>query len=156
MKKLIACFLLAIAVPVFALEPGSNAPNIYGRKLDNSLFRLAELKGSLVLNFFWVECKPCVKEMPELAKLASLYPHIKFVAVHVGDEDKQAVSKFIQKLSAHPETIVVASPMVKNAYGIRGLPHTVVIENGVIKGEIEGYSKKGLKKLTGILKSLYD
>ena len=59
-----------------AVVVGEAAPNIFGRTLDNNLFRLSDITNPVVVNFFWVECKPCVKEMPELAKLEKSYPNV--------------------------------------------------------------------------------
>ena len=145
---------LSLFEPAMAVTVGEPAPNIFGRTLDDKLFRLSDIKNSVVVNFFWVECKPCVKEMPELAKLERLYPDVQVISVHVGDEDKTTVSSFINKLSAYPKTIVVASPRVKDSYQIRALPHTVVIKEGKIVVIIEGFNEKGMTRLQQTLKNL--
>lgn len=145
---------LSLFEPAMAVATGEPAPNIFGRTLENKLFRLSDITNPVVVNFFWVECKPCVKEMPELAKLEKSYPNVQVISVHVGDEDKSLVAGFVNKLSASPKTIVVASPMVKASYQIRALPHTVVIKEGKIVAIIEGFNEKGMNRLLQILKEL--
>ena len=145
---------LGLSGSALAARVGEPAPNIFGRTLDEKLFRLSDIQHPVVVNFFWVECKPCVQEMPELAKLEKAYPDIQVISVHVGEEDKTLVASFINKLTAHPQTIVVASPMVKASYQIRALPHTVVINEGKIVAVIEGFNQKGLNKLQQAIKKL--
>ena len=154
MKHFILAFLLIFSLPLIASDSGTTAPNIFGRTLDNKLFRLSDLKGPMVVNFFWVECVPCKKEMPELAELGKQHPKVKIISVHVEDEEQATVQKFIDQLPAHPETIVTASPAVKNAYKIKGLPHTVVINNGKVISVFAGYTHKGFERLKQLVGSL--
>ncbi len=131
------------------------APNLYGRNMDQSLFRLSDLKKDVILiNFFWVECIPCRKELPELAQLETEFPDTKFLAVHVEDEEIQEVQNFLAGLPAHPTHVVMASPMVKKSYAIPGLPYTVLIKGGVIDLILVGYTQAGLRQLVDRLQGI--
>lgn len=154
MKIIAFLIFLSVSNPLLALDIGSPAPNIYGRTIDGELFRLADKTGPLVINFFWVECVPCRIEMPELAELAKTNPRVDIISVHVEEESEAVVRAFVDQLPAHPETIVIASPMVKEAYRIRGLPHTVVINQGKIISIFEGYTKKGFEQLKQMVNGL--
>ena len=145
--KIIILLLTLVSSQVLALEVGSKVPNLFGRTLDGQLFRLSDKKGPVLLNFFWVECKPCVKEMPELASLNLKYPQIDVISVHVEDEERSTVQDFINRLPAHPKTIVTASPAVKDIFDVRALPHTILINNGKVDLVIEGYTESSFSKL---------
>ncbi len=144
---LLLTLLTLVSPQALALDIGSKSPNLFGRTLDGKLFRLSDKKGPVVINFFWVECKPCVKEMPELASLGLKHPKIEMISVHVEDEERSTVQDFINRLPAHPKTIVTASPAVKDAFDIRGLPHTVVINKGKVELVVEGYTEKSFSAL---------
>lgn len=145
--KFITLLLSLVCFQVSALEIGSDTPNLFGRTLDGKLFRLSEKTGPVVINFFWVECKPCVKEMPELAHLGSKYPKIDVISVHVEDEERSTVQDFVNRLPAHPKTIVTASPAVKGAFDIRALPHTVIVNKGKVELVVEGYTEKSFSRI---------
>ena len=49
---------------------GKPAPNLIAHTLEDKPYLLNKDNASpKVLNFFWVQCKPCRAELPELAKL---------------------------------------------------------------------------------------
>lgn len=145
---------LLFAHPSFALSPGDKAPNIFGRNMDKSLFRLSSVKSEVVLiNFFWVHCKPCVRELPELAELEHQYPDIHFLAIHVEDESFSTIQDFLKRLPNHPANVVKASAQVKKSFQVTGLPHTVIIRNGKIESEFIGYSEASFNALKSKLKS---
>lgn len=131
-----------------AIKPDILAPNIYGRHINNQLFRLSDIRSEIiVVNFFWINCKPCEQELPELSRLEAEYPGIEFVVIHVEDEGKLAIQNFLKKLSSHPNQIIVASPMVKKTYGIKGFPYTILINKGKIDSEYIGYSETSFNRL---------
>ena len=96
-----------------------------GRDLaDSSLFSfkayLKQAEKPIVLNFFWVECKPCRKELPHLAQLEQQYgDKAQFLAVHSGlrtktgmNYNQQQVQKFIDSL---PALTSVAEPQAQKS-----------------------------------------
>jgi len=130
------------------------APNIIGKTLKGERFALSRETGTIVVNLFSVDCKPCATEMPELAKLAKDFPNIKFIAVNTDDKEEQAVRQFIHGLTAYPQTVVVASSYVQRLYNVRGLPYTVIVNDGKVSGIYEGYTKQGLARLKQRLEAI--
>ena len=62
--------MIAVATLIFtgqlalALEVGDKAPQVVGRDISNGLFALSRMAAKpKVLNFFWVDCKPCKKDI---------------------------------------------------------------------------------------------
>jgi len=140
---LIVCFY----TQSFALRIGDDAPEIYGRLLTKQLIKLSAYSGKLrVVNFFSVNCKPCKKELPELAVLEKDYPHVVFIAVHLGDESIEKVNQFLSGLSGSPRLVIWSSLAVKTDYGFMGFPHSVIIDkNNHILKIIPGYNTQLIK-----------
>jgi thiol-disulfide isomerase/thioredoxin len=93
-------------------------------------FRLAEHRDRVVLVNFWATwCPPCVEEMPALERLWQRHRGGPFTVVAVSlDASPADVPPFV---SAHRLTFPVAVDVggdVANAYGVRALPTTVVID----------------------------
>jgi len=108
-------------VPAVALTgPGGHLKN------------LAEFKGRVVLLNLWAPwCGPCVKELPELAKLQMQMPADRFVVVpvDVGRETQADAQAF---LNAHKAGVLTTfsdpNAAVARALGGPGLPVTILID----------------------------
>jgi thiol-disulfide isomerase/thioredoxin len=138
-----------------ALAPGNKAPNIIGQAMDETSFSLSQVKSETILiNFFWINCKPCIKEMPKLAVLEKESPDLQVLAIHVVEEPLSAIQEFLTKLDAYPEKIISASPQIRNSYDIPALPYTVIIRKGVIVNEYVGYSKASFQRIKNDLKNV--
>lgn len=135
---------------------GKVSPNLIGRTLDGKLYRLAADKaGPKVINFFWVECQPCKKEMPELAEMEKTYKKVKFISVHTQEEPVQIVQQFINKLAGAPSTIVLTSGSLKETFEYAGLPHTMVLDqNNIVLANFVGYTTDNMQQLKKLLDGL--
>ena len=157
-KNMIFILMLLLATPVYAdgLKVGSKAPNIVGRTMVGKLYRLSkDVKKPKVINFFWVYCKPCKKEMPELAVLEKKYPNVKFISVHTEDMKKEKVEQFLKGLSGSPSHTILSNRSMKKQFKFMGLPHTVVLDaDNTVRARISGYTEENMKKLEDALKRL--
>jgi len=158
---LILVWILVSPMSVFAEtggpKIGQTAPNLIGRTMaDDKPYRLKADKGSpKVINFFWVQCVPCRKEMPELAGLEKQYSGVKFISVHTQQEKLEVVSKFLKSLAGHPSNIVLTSGGVDQTFDFIGLPHTVVLDaNNVVLANFNGYTKQNMIGLKNKLQEL--
>jgi len=162
LRSLLGMSLLLLSLPfaVYAAdggpEIGRSAPNLIGRTLDDKLYRLKNDRGSpKVINFFWVGCKPCRQEMPELAKLEQQFAGVKFISVHSQQESPEAVMKFVKSLAGAPANIVLTSGGVQEIFSYTGLPHTIVLDsNNVVLMNISGYTPDNMQKLSKALQQL--
>lgn len=130
-------------------EKGQPSPNLIGRTLDDQSYRLKSDKGRpKVINFFWVQCKPCKLEMPELAKMEKQHPGVKFIAVHTQEEKPEAVVKFIQSLPSAPSNIVLTSGGVQESFQYAGLPHTLLLDaENIVLLSLSGYTPANMQRL---------
>ena len=137
-------------------EVGQPAPNIIGRTLDDQSYRLKSDKGSpKVINFFWVGCKPCRQEMPELAKLENQYKGVKFISVHTLAEQPENVSKFVKSLVGAPSNIVQTTGGIQETFQYQGLPHTMLLDSeNVVLMNLSGYTPENMQRLSKALQQL--
>ncbi len=159
MLKWVATFWLlqSIAVAAQTGPPvGKQSPNLIGRTLDDKLYRLSDdTTQPKVINFFWVECTPCKKEMPELAKKEKTYSKVKFIAVHTKEENPDRVRQFVKALAGAPSIIVLTTGSLQETFNYVGLPHTMVLDkNNVVLANLVGYTPENMQKLKKILNEL--
>lgn len=137
-------------------EIGQPSPNFIGRTLDDKLYRLKNDTGSpKVVNFFWVNCKPCRQEMPELAQLEKHYTGVKFISVHTQDEKPENVVKFVKALQGAPSNIVLTTGGIQETFQYLGLPHTILLDsNNVVLMNFTGYTPDNMQRLNKALQQL--
>jgi thiol-disulfide isomerase/thioredoxin len=155
-RSIPAIISLLILLPSIshALRPSDIAPDLFGRDiLTEKKFTLHRHSGKIrLVNFFSMYCKPCKKELPELALLEKEFPNVMFIAIYTGSRPMKRVRKFLSGLPGHPGSVVAAGPAVKQLYGYIGLPHSVIVDtsNHIYK-IIPGYNthliKTALKEL---------
>jgi peroxiredoxin len=110
------------------------APQFDVKDLNENTFELGALKGKVVvLNFWFVECKPCVSEIPELNELVQDFQKQEVVFIALGLNKAEQMKKFLKKtpFKYHvvPDAIEVATK-----FGVDGFPTSVVIDqNGVVR-----------------------
>ena len=79
-------------------EANAPAPEIAYLKLDGTAARLSDLRGRVVLVNLWATwCGPCVREMPDLARLAATYEALGLTVVALSDEDETTVLPFVKR-----------------------------------------------------------
>ena len=138
--------ILAVAGIVYSYEPERPSDALVGMEAPEFEFELPSgeqqslngLRGKVVLVNFWAYwCEPCIEEMPSLKALEARYADKDFVMlmVHIGDEKEQALK--VQNLPKNP--IIDVPVSVLSAYGISGVPHSVLIgKNGVVLEDYRG------------------
>ncbi len=108
--------------------------SVYGRPGEK--FTLSSLRGqAMILNFWATWCLPCIKEMPELLKVAKRYKSqgLKIVAVSI-DKNEKLIERFFKrypKLNAiKDEFTLVIDPKSETAlqYGTARYPETYLID----------------------------
>jgi cytochrome c biogenesis protein CcmG, thiol:disulfide interchange protein DsbE len=81
----------------------------------------------LVLNFWATWCPPCQLEIPELSAYAQAHPEVAVVGVAMDSGPAEGMPRLRSDLGIAYE-IYAADRAIVNAYGVRGLPTTVVID----------------------------
>ena len=126
---------MTVAVNSHGLKAGDAFPELMGRYMNGNGFYSSDLpSGAKVVNFFWVECQPCKKELPLLARKQAQYPDVSFIAAHpepdpeTGEDYERSVIKaFVDGLPAAPRHTIALTHRAKEQYGIDAYPITLLI-----------------------------
>jgi cytochrome c biogenesis protein CcmG/thiol:disulfide interchange protein DsbE len=121
-----------------ALDTGDDAPAFTLKDTDGKEVSLASLKGSVVVLDFWATwCKPCMRGLPlvdAFAKwAASSGKPIKVFAVNVMEQEDdpaertKGITEFWKAQGFSFPTLVDTQDVTTAAYGVQGIPFTVVI-----------------------------
>jgi len=136
---------------------GTNAVEFSATDLKGKKYALTGLKGKIVvLNFWFVECKPCVMEMPELNELVEEFKGKEIVFLAIALNDKKQLKKFL-KTTDFNYIIVPDGKSIANSYSVGGFPTNVIIDqNGIIQYVSTGIGPNNkanlLKAITNLLK----
>lgn len=124
--------------------------DINGNKID-----LDKLKGkTIVLNFFFIGCKPCREEMPALNMLVDYYKDNKDVVfIAVALDSKSDLKKFL-KTTPFAYPIIADGRSIAQNYNINLYPTNVVInKDGVILFHSSGGSSANISWIAKIVRA---
>ncbi|HXF91591.1 MAG TPA: TlpA disulfide reductase family protein [Nitrospiraceae bacterium] len=117
------------------------APPFAMTTLDGRTVDSASLRGKIVLVNFWATwCGPCKDEMPALQRLRRSLSDRRFEVLAVtADREPEAIRHFARTLNLEFPILLDETRDVSAAFGVRGLPTTVVIDrNGRWVGRAVG------------------
>ncbi|GGI23171.1 TlpA family protein disulfide reductase [Pedobacter mendelii] len=113
---------------------GKTLSDFRGQKLNGKSFSKQDLNNQIVLiNFWFEECPPCVKEIPELNKLVDKYENqgIRFIAITYDLPNR--AKKFKKKVGYKYEVICLTHDEIRKLNINHGFPSNVLIgKNGKI------------------------
>ncbi len=123
---------------------GMNAPVFSVTDIKGNKKSLNSLKGKIiVLNFWFIECKPCVREMPELNNLVKKYHDDNVEFLGFSGNGGAQINSFLKEQEFLYHIIPNSKSVIKD-YKISSYPTNIVIdENAKIV-----YLTKGLKSTT--------
>jgi thiol-disulfide isomerase/thioredoxin len=92
------------------------------------------VKGKVVVLEFWATwCGPCIAAIPHLNELADKFQDGSVQFIAVTDEDEKIVGPFLRKKPMRAWIGLDTDKSMFKDYGIRGIPHTVVVDqNGIV------------------------
>ena len=92
-------FLILFLLPIESTF-GQTPPNFWIRSLEGKRFNSKKVTSPYVLSFFFVNCVPCIKEIPELYKFMSTnYPNVPLLFIDpTKDDSKKDIQRFSEKL----------------------------------------------------------
>lgn len=121
---------------------GKPAPVVTLQPLEGEPVSISSLKGKVVVLDFWATwCKPCVMSMPGVAALAREMAgrDVVFYAVNQM-ESREKVAAFLEQEKLDITATLDADGSAAKAFGVRGIPHLVVIgPDGVVRQVHIGY-----------------
>lgn len=143
MKTLLTLFTTLTLVS-HCLVAQESAPSFTVSDLEGNRYALEELNDKVVvLNFWFIQCRPCVMEMPELNELVAKYADEDVVFLAFATNEPAALEAFLQKKDFDYH-IIPSSQDVAEAYAVEGYPTHVVINPA---GEV-AYRTMGLSPHT--------
>jgi len=121
---------------------GSSFGKFKTTDINRNKLNLQEMKGKIVVfNFWFINCPPCKREIPELNKLVEKYKDrtdVVFIAVAL--DDKSDLLDFL-KTTPFNYQIVDGGRYITQGFGINSFPTNVVVDqNGVVQFHATGYS----------------
>jgi cytochrome c biogenesis protein CcmG/thiol:disulfide interchange protein DsbE len=128
----------------------SLAPEFSLKTLTGEEMSLAKNKGKILLIDFWATwCGPCREAIPHLVHLHKTYrgQGLEVVGLSMDKGDPKTVDHFVESLDI-PYPIAIAPEEIARAYGVNGLPTTVLIDKeGQIREKIVGFNTAIAKKI---------
>lgn len=161
-KRIIAFLIIFTMVPLWGdsldtliVKVGDESPSFYLRTLDNKDFFIRDYCGkklrqpwknkkkyTVILSFFATWCVPCQLEIPVLHKWYEEQndPSIKIVLIDVA-EKMEEVKPFVEKKGyTFPVAVDVYNMVADKRFGIKSLPHLVIIDpDGIVRLIKKGY-----------------
>lgn len=106
------------------------APIFRLMSLDGTAVDSMQLRGKVLLLNFWATwCGPCKEEMPALERLKSIFANKEFELLAVtADQQRDGIRKYVAALGLHFPVLMDEGKEVSAAFGVRGLPTTVLID----------------------------
>lgn len=130
---------------------GKPAPPLKLPAPGNEIFDLADAKGSVVVLDFWATwCGPCIRAIPEIRSAVEAFPPgmVVFRAVNQA-ETASIVTSFLEAREWSDLPVLLDFDLTtSSAFGVEGIPHTVVIgKDGNIAWVHSGFSEDLKEKL---------
>lgn len=119
------------------------------KRLDDSVFKLEELKGKVVLLNLWATwCGPCRAEMPELVALEDELKDkgFKIIGLNVDDETLEQIKPFAEQMKLNYELAWADENLYRELLKVskfNGIPQSFLIDReGHLRGIFTGGSRK--------------
>ena len=119
--------------PEAHFEEGEFAKDFIVTGIKGNNIKLSELRGKVVvLNFWFIKCKPCIEEMPHLNELKALYDEndVQFLAITF--DKKELVEQFLEDHMFNYSIATNAMDAIR-IHDVNSFPTNMVINQ---KGEI--------------------
>lgn len=134
MRKLILLLLVIVLAAGCVNEPGikdnvpDKAPGFAYEDLAGELWTLEELRGNVVVLYFWTgSCPVCVRKIPDLALLQEQLPEDVYFLMLNANDSKERIENLIGDSNL---TVLMNTMDSFNDYAIAYVPTMVFIDQG--------------------------
>lgn len=143
---------------IFAEQLNQPAPHFSVTDVDGNTYDLAALKGKVVvLNFWFIGCAPCKREMPELNELVAKYKgkDVVFLAFEVNNNEPGKVKMVARGFDYTQIPSTRKEGDVASRYRIKTYPTSYVIDQaGIVRYGLGGYNPFRLPEIDSTIESL--
>ena len=112
-----------------------NLPNVDVKKIDGSSFNFKNIDNNgnpIVISFWATWCKPCTKELNNIAEVYEDWQdetNVKLVAVSIDDRRSQSkVAPYVNSSGWEYEIYIDSNSDLKRAMGVSTVPHTFLLD----------------------------
>jgi peroxiredoxin/uncharacterized DUF497 family protein len=122
---------------------GSEARAFKAIDVNGNMVDLSSFKGkkTVVLNFWFTACKPCIQEMPELNKMMAEMKGKDVEFISICNDGKEDVKDFLTKIK-YDYRCIPSGLGIANQYNVMAYPtHVVINKKGEIVLHQEGFSE---------------
>ena len=115
--------------------------------MEGNEYSLNSLKGKvIVMNFWFIGCKPCMQEIPELNELVEKYHGKEVVFLGFASDKKSRLEKFLKKKTFKYN--IIPGSKIDGSYKVFGYPtHVVIDQNSQIVWRTTGLSSMTVSTL---------
>tara|TARA_B100001287_G_C22685494_1_gene533233 strand:+ start:3354 stop:3857 length:504 start_codon:yes stop_codon:yes gene_type:complete len=164
MKKILFAFAVFFLVGCLSFGQERKIPNINVKTLSGKKFNISDLKNDgnpIVISFWATWCKPCIKELNNIAEIYDEWQDetgVKIVAISIDDSRSKAkVSPYVNSSDWEYEVYLDQNGDLKRAMGVSTVPHTFLLNqnNEIVwqhKGYVDGDEHKLFKEIKKIAK----
>ena len=164
MKKILLSLTLITFIITFSCGQNRTLPKVKVKTLNGSKVNFNEIdNGSspIVISFWATWCKPCIKELNNIAEIYDDWQEetgVKIIAVSIDDTRSMSkVAPFVNSSDWQYEVYLDPNGNLKRAMGVSTVPHTFLLnKNKEIvwqhKSYVEGDEEKLFKEIKKISK----
>ena len=136
---------------------GTSAPGFSVTDINGNEYALKNLKGKVVvLNFWFVNCPPCIREIPELNELVEKYKEKDVAFLAFARDSKSKVNKFLAQTNFDYKIIANSGRMTR-MFNTHGFPTNIIIDQkGKIVFHEAAYSEERVAQMDGVIASLME
>lgn len=119
---------VAAQLPPNPFQPGDSAPPFEVTSLSGDLLSLEALEGRVVvLNFWFIACPPCIREMPDLNRVVRHFQGKEVNFVSFSPDSTGELEEFLKRREFLYEVVPDATPIAE-LYGVGGAPTHILID----------------------------
>ena len=134
-------------MPTISFAQIKNLPNVDVKKIDGSSFNFKNIDNNgnpIVISFWATWCKPCTKELNNIAEIYEDWQdetNVKLVAVSIDDRRSQSkVAPYVNSSGWEYEIYIDSNSDLKRAMAVSTVPHTFLLDkNKQIIWQHRGY-----------------
>lgn len=148
--------LLAGSLAMAQVRVGQMAPEISLPNTKDSIVKLSDFKGKVVLIDFWASwCPPCRESLPGVVKLYNKYKAQGFEVVGVSIDSKKSAWQRAYRYFRLPYTLLLDKDGWRSKaigdYGINGIPATFLLDK---TGKIVAIDAEGQELENAVIRLL--
>ena len=140
---------------LFYAETGTPAEDFEVEDLDGNVISLESLKGKVVvLNFWFIGCAPCIKEIPGLNELVASYDESEVVFIAFSLDQAESLNEFLAEHTFDYQ-IVPEANVQSSSYKVQGYPtHVIIDKQGMLRNTLVGGSADRHKQIKPLIERL--